>query len=160
MWLARALAYASRSMSQINQQPRFAKRGCFGLKGFQIYSGQIFSGRFLLLDPKPSAFCGCLLQVRRQERVRSRPCKRGIILVIAAASRIGKGMTCSIPMRCHQIAFASLGKVFLKSANHLWIDGFIQSAKMTKKRRIQFLQTVSIGGNAPIIDHRGIKLGI
>jgi hypothetical protein len=98
--------------------------------------------------------------MRRQERMRSRPCKRGIILVIAAASRIGKGMTCSIPMGCHQIAFASLGKVFLKSADHLWIDGFIQSAKMTKKRRIQFLQTVSIGGNASIIDHRGIKLGV
>ena len=98
--------------------------------------------------------------MRRQERMRSRPCKRGIILVIAAASRIGKGMTCSIPVRCHQIAFASLGKVFLKSANHLWIDGFIQSAKMTKKRCVQFLQTVGIGGNAPIIDYRGIKLGV
>jgi 2-hydroxychromene-2-carboxylate isomerase len=50
MWLARALAYASLPMSQINHQPRFAKRGCFGLKGFQIFSGQIFWGRFSLLD--------------------------------------------------------------------------------------------------------------
>jgi hypothetical protein len=50
MWLARALAYASRPMSQINQQSRFARRGCFGLKGFQIFSGQIFWGRFFLFD--------------------------------------------------------------------------------------------------------------
>jgi hypothetical protein len=115
------------------------------LKGFQIFSGQIFSGRFFFLDLELSAFCGCLLQVCRQESMRSRSCKRGITFVIAAISRIGKGMTCRIPMRCHQIAFASLGKVFLKSADYLWIDGFIQSAKMPKKRRIQFLQTVSIG---------------
>jgi hypothetical protein len=31
-------------------------------------------------------------------------------------------MGCSVPMCCHQIAFASLGKAFLKSANYLWID--------------------------------------
>jgi hypothetical protein len=74
-----------------------------------------------------SAFSGCL------------PQKRGIILVIAAVSRIGKSMACSIPVRCHQIAFASLGKAFLKSANHLWIGGFAKSAKITKKRRVQFL---------------------
>ena len=44
--------------------------------------------------------------------MRSRPHKRGIILVIAATSRIGKSMACSIPMRCYQIAFASFGKAF------------------------------------------------
>jgi hypothetical protein len=31
---------------------------------------------------------------------------------------------------------------------------------MTKKRCIQFLQTVSIDVNTSIINHRGIKLGV
>jgi hypothetical protein len=56
MWLAWALAYVNRPMSQIDQigqidqQPRFAKRGCFGLKGSQVFLAIFFWGRFFFPD--------------------------------------------------------------------------------------------------------------